>query len=232
MTTIKSFITLITVITVFISNCYASNENIHQNKNDSIIIIGASYAHGWKIKSIAGLKVINVSIGGAETNDMLSRFNKDVIERKPKAVIIWGFINDIFRSKPDQVQSKLTTTKNNILIMIDRAQNAGIIPILATELTITSRDSFTEYIAGFLGKILGKKSYQDYVNNLVMETDNWLENIARKRGLLLLDFQAELSDDNGIRLRKYATSDGSHVSQEAYQVLSDYVANLKLSQTK
>lgn len=190
-------------------------------KNNQIVIIGASYAKSWHPDSIAGSIVVNKGVGGQETSHILARFEKDVISLSPKAVIIWGFINDIFRSDPDTVDEKLENTQKNIETMIKMTKDAGIKVILATEVTITTKDEWGEKVMSFIGRLLGKESYQDYVNALVIKTNHWLRKMASEQAIPVLDFEQCLIGKNGLRKRKYAVEDGSHLTSLAYEKLMD-----------
>jgi hypothetical protein len=68
-------------------------------EDDRIVLLGASYVRGWNLQDIAGCRVINKGVNGEQSFEMLSRFEQDVIAVCPRAVIIWGYINDIFRSE-------------------------------------------------------------------------------------------------------------------------------------
>ena len=47
------------------------------------------------IPTIAGHPVINRGVSGHETQDILARFDHDVIAARPRAVILWGYMNNI-----------------------------------------------------------------------------------------------------------------------------------------
>ncbi len=61
-----------------------------------IVVLGASYAQGWALDPIAGSTVVNAGVAGETSSEMVARFKDDVLARTPRAVVIWGFINDIF----------------------------------------------------------------------------------------------------------------------------------------
>ena len=44
--------------------------------------------------------MINRGVNGEQSFEMLKRFDSDVVATKPRAVILWGFINDVFRVAP------------------------------------------------------------------------------------------------------------------------------------
>jgi len=72
-------------------------------------------------------KIVNVGIGGQKAEDLLPRFQRDVVDRKPAVVTISIGINDVWHRlgapHDDQV---LATYKANVGRMVEMAQAAGI----------------------------------------------------------------------------------------------------------
>ncbi len=200
--------------------------------NNHIVLIGASYAKGWSLDEIAGMTVINKGISGEQSFEMLSRFQKDVLPLKPTAVIIWGFINDIHRSKREDIDAAIARAKKSFEEMVTLSKENGIIPILATEVTIRHKDSWSETLARWIGQLLMKKSYQDYVNQHVLDTNRWLKDFANQQNLLLLDLQPIISDSRNVRKKEYATEDGTHISSKGYEKLTLYARNQLLGYFK
>ncbi len=189
----------------------------------TLVLMGASYAGGWPSdKPIAGYRMINKGVGGQQSFEMLARFEADVLALKPDAVIIWGFINDVFRSDQAQIGQTLKRTCESIVAMVTLARKAGITPILATEVTIRGKEGWSESLQALIGSLLGKLSYQDYVNGHVRETNRWLRDLANREGVLLLDLETALADQQGIRRKELSQPDGSHISQKGYEVLTRY----------
>jgi lysophospholipase L1-like esterase len=187
-----------------------------------LVIIGASYARGWVNFSPGKFTIVNKGVDGEESSQMLARFKVDVIDERPDAVIIWGFINDIFRSSREGIDPTLEGTRRNITKMVDLARANGIKPVIATEVTIRGRSGIKETIASWIGRIKGRESYQDYVNRHVLRTNQWIREYALEQRILLLDFQPILADGEGRRKPEYATEDGSHLPAHAYVRLSQY----------
>jgi lysophospholipase L1-like esterase len=188
-----------------------------------IVLLGASYAAGLKIETLAGTPLINQGVGGQQSFEMLARFDDDVVSLEPATVILWGFINDIFRAERSTIETTLEKTRASYLEMISRARAHGIEPVLATEITMSPRPGLKESAMTFIGKIAGKESYQDYINSHVIATNQWLKETAAEHGLLVLDLQPLLSDGGIMRKRKYAQDDGSHLSDEAYRIIAEYM---------
>ena len=202
---------------------YKHSETLNENR---IVLIGASYAKGWDIKEANGITIINKGVSGEQSFEMLVRFNQDVISQKPRAVIIWGFINDIFRSKREEISLAIERAEKSFMEMVKLSQENGIIPILATEVTIRPKVGFKETLTGWVGWLMGKKSYQDYINQQVLDMNQWLRDYAKANNLQILDLQPVISDKHGKRLKEYATNDGSHISKKGYERLTLYIRGI------
>jgi lysophospholipase L1-like esterase len=192
-----------------------------EGRGETIVVLGASYARGWPVHEIAGRRVVNKGVGGEQSGEMLGRFDKDVIAPKPKSVILWGFINDIHRSPPGDVDATLARTRSNIVEMVRLARLHGVRPILATEVTIRPPAGLANTVAGWIARLRGKRSYAEGVNEHVIATNRWIREYAKEQGLAVLDFQSVLSDADGMRASAYAVEDGSHLSPAAYARLTE-----------
>ena len=188
------------------------------------VLFGASYAAGWKPDTVEGCQLINRGVGGNETSDMLDRFDTDVLAEQPDNLILWGFINDIFRAPPDGLDSAKSVIPRRYVEMIERAEADGINVVLATEVTITHPSGLMELIGQFYGWITGKESYQDRINQDVRDVNEELRRIAAARGLPVFDLEQLLSDTSGERRSEYAVEDGSHLTAAAYEAITDAAA--------
>jgi lysophospholipase L1-like esterase len=191
----------------------------------TVIILGASYAAGWN-PTLERMAFTNSGVGGQQSFEMLARFSKDVVDRKPRAVILWGFINDVFRAPRAESAAALARVRESYITMLAEARRHGIAPILATEVTVGVRAGLRETLAGFVGRLLGKQSYDEYVNRHVMDTNAWLRELARREGVLLLDFERVLAGRGGRRRAEYTASDGSHITAPAYDALTAYAKSI------
>jgi len=186
------------------------------------VLIGASYAQSWTIERIDGLTVVNVGIDGQESFELLERFQRDVLDRKPRMVVIWGYINDIHRNPRDKIEATKQRAKDSFVKMVELAQENGITPVLATEVTIRPPDGWKETVMGWIGAVRGKEGYQTYVNQHVSQLNEWLRRYAESNGLRLLDFEPLLAGKDGVRLKYFAKPDGTHINRAAYERLTDY----------
>lgn len=187
-----------------------------------LVVLGASYAKGWPISEIGNCTVVNQGIGGNQSFEMLERFQTDVVDLNPDVVILWGFINDIFRSDPGKMNATKDRIKRSYEQMISESKRHGIRVIVATEVSIREPAGFLNWAAGLVGQIMGKQSYQSKINRHVIDVNLWLTSFANSHDILVLDFQTTLDEDDGRRKGEFAAEDGSHLTVAAYNELTTY----------
>lgn len=191
------------------------------NPDGPIVLLGASYAEGWKVPRVGDVPVVNRGVAGQGTADLLARFEQDVVSARPRAVIIWGFINDISRSTGD-IEPTRARIREHYEAMLDLAARHGISVILASEVTMRRPAGMLNTIVGWRNSLAGRSSFQDAVNTHVLSTNQWLVGIAASRGIPLLDFQGALSGSDGRRRAPFAQPDGSHITSAGYDMLTSY----------
>lgn len=89
-------------------------------------------------------KIINVGISGQKAEDLVKRFEKDVVAKKPAVVTLSIGINDVWHrlNKPHD-EAILKAYQENVTKMVEQAQAAGIKVILVTP-TVIQEDPETE----------------------------------------------------------------------------------------
>lgn len=209
------------------ANTLTADDMSKDTPNDTdypcMIILGASYAKGWDIEQLYGCRHIqNEGIDGNQSFEMAQRFQQDVLDHQPRYVLLWGFINDIFRSNPEKMESTLQRIRDSYLEMIKLSRAHQISPILATEVTIREPAGIKNAAMKLIGDLLGKTSYQSMINDHVMQTNTWIRQLAAEENIPLLDFETLLAEPDGRRGKVYSKDDGSHITGEAYRVITDY----------
>jgi uncharacterized SAM-binding protein YcdF (DUF218 family)/lysophospholipase L1-like esterase len=195
-------------------------ENI-SHPDGPIVLLGASYAKGWEMPAAANIPIVNRGMSGEQSFQMLDRFERDVVAVGPRSVIIWGFINDLTNSGVD-VDATVARIHDSYVRMIDLSRTHGIEPIVATEVTMRTKDSWSETLASWIGALMGKEAYQDRINRYVIATNAWLVELARKEGIQVLDLQAVLGEKGGRRRAEFTNDDGSHITAAGYFALTSY----------
>lgn len=205
-----------------VAGALATQSEASGHPDGPIVTLGASYMAGWTPATLTGRPVVNRGVGGDETKGMLARFETDVVGSAPRAVVLWGFINDIFRAQGD-MDAVLAGIRERYTRMIELSRLAGIEPVLATEATMRPPSgSLRDTVAEWVGWIRGKAAYQDQINSQVRAVNQWLRETAAREGLLLLDFEAVLAESGGRRHKPFAQPDGSHITPAGYEALTTY----------
>jgi len=88
-------------------------------------VIAANYPQ------FTALKLINAGVSGNKAENMIARFDKDVLAKQPTIVTINVGINDVWhRLKNPHDDNVLKTYRENVAKMVDKAQAAGARVIL------------------------------------------------------------------------------------------------------
>jgi lysophospholipase L1-like esterase len=131
-------------------------KDLQLKAGDTIVAIGDSItAGGGYLRDIDAVlaqqypdlkipKVVNKGIGGQKAEDLIKRFDKDVVRQKPAYVTISIGINDVWHRLKDPHDEKiLAAYKENVGKMVDAVQKAGIKVILLTP-TLIQEDANAE----------------------------------------------------------------------------------------
>src|SRR5262249_28225138 len=145
--------------------------------------------------------IVNVGISGPKAEDLVFRFERDVVAKKPAIVTISVGINDVWhrvgQPHDPQVLAKYWT---NVSRMVDMAQKAGITVILLSPTVIGENPEAS-----------ANKRLRIYI-----EAE---KQIARERKCILVDLHAMFLtaiERRPVALagkEKWLTSDGVHMSQ-------------------
>jgi lysophospholipase L1-like esterase len=175
---------------------------------DCVVLIGDSITSKWQgltqTKQLSGLQIINRGIPGDFTSHMLSRFNHDVVQLRPRVVVILGGTNDI-------VQIPLPSIEQNLASLAETAEQHGIRVVLATLAPTGEYDPDQPCSAEISGHN-GVMSGRDEIQTL----NNWIRNFANQKHYTLVDYHSALADDRGYYL-KGLTTDGVHPSVQGYE---------------
>jgi lysophospholipase L1-like esterase len=188
-----------------------------------IVLLGASYLASWPLADVAGCPVVNRGVPGDQTHQYLDRFERDVVDLRPRAVIIWGVDNDVIRAPRGRTAEACWCVERNLESLVDLARRHGIEPILVTDLTLRPPARWFEWLAALVGRIRGRQGYQKRINGHVLRLNAFIRDMAGRTGTRLLDLHPLVSARNGMRARRYARRDGSHLTDAGYRVIDAYV---------
>jgi lysophospholipase L1-like esterase len=165
-----------------------------------IVFMGNSITEAWSYTDpdfFRNRAYINRGIGGQTTSQMIVRFRQDVIELRPKIVVILAGTNDIAQNTGPVTVEQIA---GNIFSMAELARVNGIEPVICSVLPVK------EY---YWRKRIDPVPLINRLNELV-------SSYCTKNSIAYIDYHTLLADkDHGLD-RKY-TSDGVHPNREGYK---------------
>lgn len=189
-------------------------ENFTVTGKGEIAALGDSITHGggacsvppsyqlYNWETYAALPIFNLGYSGNTTQDMLDRFERDVVPAQPKVLVIMGGVNDYRTGKIGW------DTVVNLATIRDKCNMHGIIPVFATVTPLNP-----DWIAK--RKLLSMpptdwKVHQQYINEWVM------------RQQFAVDVSTALTDERGF-LRSDYTTDGLHPDAQAKKIIGEAI---------
>jgi len=170
---------------------------------DRVVFMGNSITDGW-INAVpeyfAGRAYIDRGISGQTTPQMLIRFRQDVIDLKPKVVVILAGTNDIAGntgpSTPEMIE-------DNFKSMTAIAKQNGIKVVLSS---ITPAAAYP---------------WKPGVNPVdeIRALNQWLKEFCQRDGDVYLDYYDSMADAEG-GMKPGLSSDGVHPTAKGYSIMA------------
>ncbi len=166
-----------------------------------VVFMGDSITQGWKLdESFPGKPYINRGISGQTTPQMVVRFRQDVIDLKPKVVVILAGINDIAGNTGPMT---LEQTEGNIASMAELARANGIRVVLCSVLPAFD-------FPWAPGLTPAPK---------VVEVNAWMKQYAGEKGDVYVYYYSAMKDERG-GLPPTLSADGVHPLPAGYAIMS------------
>ena len=187
----------------------AENELVKENKAPvKMVFMGNSITEGWKLfdpNFFNSTDYVNRGIGGQTTPQMLIRFKQDVLDLKPKGVVILAGTNDIAgNTGPMSIQE----IYNQIESM------AGLAALNKIEVFLCSVLPVYDYPWKPGIKPAPK----------IVALNEMLKTLAGEKNYLYIDYFSEMSDDkNGLKASLGA--DGVHPNEKGYEIMKRVLLN-------
>jgi lysophospholipase L1-like esterase len=171
-----------------------------------VVFLGDSITDFWRLNEYYGSDrdFVNRGISGQITGEMLGRMEADVIDLKPRLVLLLAGTNDIGRG------IALNAIENNLSMIADLATAHHIEPMFASVLPISDyhQDANPQY----------RRSVQRPPAR-ILELNAWLKNFCEQRHFRYVDYYAALVDKSGF-LQADLADDGLHPNGKGYRLMA------------
>lgn len=179
---------------------------------DRVVFMGDSITDSWKLTEyFPGHSFVNRGIGGQTTPQMLIRFRPDVVDLKPRAVVIFAGTNDIAGNTGIVT---LEAIEANIESMAELAKANDIRVVIASVLPIS------DYNTNKDGQQIVRSTNRPLEK--IIALNKWIEQYAKANGMVYLDYFSAVVDGKGY-LRPDLADDGLHPNVNGYRILAPLV---------
>jgi len=191
------------------------NENLRltpAEKNEQrVVFMGDSITDSWDSPNNGGFfpgkPYVNRGISGQTTPQMLIRFRRDVIELKPRVLVILAGTNDIAGNTGPTTIEAIT---DNLTTMAELARLHGVRVVFSSVLPVSD--------------------YELRDGNPIIQTvrrrpekikalNSWMKDYAAKNKLTYLDYYSAMVDEKGF-LKNELSNDGLHPNPAGYAVMN------------
>jgi len=171
---------------------------------DRVVFMGDSITQGWKLnESFPGKPYINRGISGQTSPQMLVRFRQDVIDLKPKVVVILAGTNDIAGNTGPMT---LKESEDNLASMAEIAHANGIRVVLCSVLPA--------YDFSWAPGLMPARR--------IFDLNLWIREYAKEKDDVYVDYYSAMKDDRG-GLPAALSRDGVHPLPAGYAIMTPLV---------
>ena len=171
-----------------------------------VVFLGDSITDGWRLNEYYGSDrdFVNRGIGGQITGEMLGRMKADVIDLKPRAVLVLAGTNDLARGVA------LYAIENNLSMIADLAEAHHILPMFASILPVSD---YHQEVNPQYRRTTARPPAK------IRELNLWIKNYCDQHHLPYVDYFSALVDRAGF-LQADAADDGLHPNAKGYRIMA------------
>jgi len=172
---------------------------------DRVVFFGDSITDIWHLDEyFPGKPYINRGIGGQTTPQMLVRFRQDVINLRPKVVIILAGTNDIAgNTGPISIED----IEGNITSMAELARAHDIALVLSS---VTPVNNYTP---------ASQRFFADRPPSEILRLNEWMKAYCASTNCYYLDYFNSMVDGSGL-MKRELTADGLHPNDAGYKIMA------------
>ncbi len=160
-----------------------------------VVFLGDSITDFWHLNEyFTGRDFVNRGISGQVTSQMLGRFKEDVIDLRPRAVLILAGTNDISRGTP------ISIIEDNLAMMGDLARFHQIKLMVASVLPVGEQQVTRP-------------------TQTIQQLNSWIESYCTQTGSTYVDYYSKTRAPSG-SLQPDLADDGLHPNGKGYRIMA------------
>jgi acyl-CoA thioesterase I len=175
-----------------------------------VVFMGDSITDAWPQPRygsfFSGKPYVGRGISGQTTPQMLLRFRPDVIDLKPKVVVILAGTNDIAGNTGPYSNEEI---QGNVQSMAELAKANGIKVVLSSILPVSA---YHQAPAAPLPQTMLRPMTR------IRAVNDWMKSYAAANGHVYLDYFSAMADDTG-HLRTELSEDDLHPNAKGYAIM-------------
>jgi len=176
-----------------------------------VVFMGDSITDGWQQPRYGGFfpgkPYVDRGISGQTTPQMLLRFRRDVIDLKPKAVVILAGTNDIAANTGPMTNEDI---QGNLASMSELA-HANKIRVVFSSVTPVS----AYHVAS--PRVAPQTTLRPMAR--IQALNDWMKSYAAAHGDVYLDYFAAMVDETGV-MKAELTEDDLHPNAKGYAIMA------------
>ncbi len=172
-----------------------------------VVFMGDSITDFWPRRGtfFPGKPYVDRGISGQTTPQMLVRFRPDVIDLKPKVVVILAGTNDIAGNTGPMSNEDI---QRNLATMSELARAHGIRVVLSSILPVSASHAAANAFPQTTLRPMAR----------ITALNDWIKQYAAAEGHVYLDYVTAMTDANGL-LRPELSEDDLHPNAKGYAIM-------------
>ena len=186
-----------------------ANRSLAPAAGARVVFMGDSITDSWPQERFgdffAGKPYVGRGISGQTTPQMLIRFRPDVVDLKPKAVVILAGTNDIAGNTGTMSNDDI---KGNLMSMAEVARANGIRVVFSSILPVSAYHTTPNGVPQTTLRPMDR----------IRALNDWMKKYAAAERHVYLDYFSAMVDDKGL-LREELSADDLHPNAKGYAVM-------------
>lgn len=187
-----------------------NDQYLHCSKRADVLFFGDSITQYWELELYFSQSVlkINRGIGGDSTTYAAKRFDADVMQLDPCAIVMLLGINDLLGVAPNlwykrpgaDAEAVISGIEQNYREMLDKCKSKDV------------------YVCSILPQSLCKPYDRELFGALIIRTNGMLKKLCDEYGATYVDYYSAICKDGG--MPEELSTDGVHPNGKCYEIMA------------